>query len=164
MSWGTGRRLALTVLGPCLLAAATVGCSTVSVPPEPAPTPARQTPAAQVVSLTNARRAAAGCGSLSSQSQLTRAAQLHADDMAANDYFSHTSPDGRAPWDRARAQGFTGRGIGENIARGYPSARAVVDGWIGSAGHRANIENCAYRYIGVGYDAGTRTWVQLFGT
>jgi uncharacterized protein YkwD len=115
-------------------------------------------------SLTNARRAAAGCGALSSQSQLTRAAQVHADDMAANDYFSHTGRDARAPWDRARAQGFTGRGIGENIARGYASARAVVDGWIDSPGHRANIENCAYRYIGVGYHAGTRTWVQLFGT
>ena len=161
-SWGSSRRLTRLLLGPCLLLLATVGCSSVAAPPQPAPS--RPTPAADVVSLTNARRAAAGCGPVASQPQLTRAAQLHADDMAAHDYFAHTSLDGRAPWDRARQQGFTGRGIGENIARGYATARAVVDAWMGSSGHRANIENCAYRYIGVGYHAPTKTWVQLFGT
>jgi uncharacterized protein YkwD len=171
MSWGRKRqplaRLVRLLLGPCLLTLAVVGCSTVGVPREPAPAPAPTTrpgPAAEVVALTNARRSAAGCGSLAPQPQLTRAAQLHADDMAANNYFAHTSQDGRAPWDRARQQGFTGRGIGENIAKGYPTARAVVDAWIGSSGHRANIENCSYRHIGVGYHAGTKTWVQLFGT
>jgi uncharacterized protein YkwD len=171
MSWGSKPqpviRLVRLLLGPCLLSLAAVACSTVAVPPEPAPTttaPPRSGPAAEVVSLTNARRAAAGCGPLASQAQLTRAAQLHADDMAANNYFAHTSQDGRAPWDRAQAQGFTGRGIGENIARGYPTARAVVDAWMNSSGHRANIENCAYRSIGVGYHAATKTWVQLFGT
>jgi uncharacterized protein YkwD len=170
MSWGRKRqplvRLVRLLLGPCLLTLAVVGCSTVGVPPEPAPTTTapRTGPAAEVISLTNTRRAAAGCGSLASQPQLTRAAQLHADDMAANGYFSHTGQDGRAPWDRARQQGFSGRGIGENIAKGYPTARAVVDAWIASSGHRANIENCSYRYIGVGYHAGTKTWVQLFGT
>jgi uncharacterized protein YkwD len=171
MSWGRtswGRtpqpvvRLVRTLLIPCLLSLVAVACSSVAAPPQPAPS--RPTPAAEVVSLTNARRAAAGCRPVASQPQLTRAAQLHADDMAAHDYFAHISQDGRAPWDRARQQGFTGRGIGENIARGYPTARAVVDAWMGSQGHRANIENCAYRYIGVGYHAATKTWVQLFGT
>ena len=164
MSWGRTHspvmRLVRMLLGPCLLTVVAVGCSTVATPPAPAPT----TPAAEVVTLTNARRAAAGCGPVASQAQLTRAAQLHADDMAANHYFAHVSQDGRAPWDRARQQGFTGRGIGENIARGYQTARAVMEGWMGSPGHRANIENCSYRYIGVGYHAGTKTWVQLFGT
>jgi uncharacterized protein YkwD len=169
MSWGrrpkTPIRLVRLVVGPGLLALGALGCSAVSLPPDPAPTaaPSRPGPAAEVVSLTNARRAAAGCGPVASQPQLTRAAQIHADDMAANDYFAHSSQDGRAPWDRARQQGFTGRGIGENIARGYATPRAVVDGWMGSSGHRANIENCAYRSIGVGYHAGTKTWVQLFG-
>jgi uncharacterized protein YkwD len=179
MSWGSTSwgskprpvvRLVRLLLGPCLLSLAAVACSTVSVPPEPAPTRPTTTtatqsgPAAEVVSLTNARRAAAGCGPLASQAQLTRAAQLHANDMAANNYFAHNSQDGRAPWDRARQQGFTGRGIGENIAKGYPTASAVMDGWMNSPGHRANIENCAYRHIGVGYHAATKTWVQLFGT
>jgi uncharacterized protein YkwD len=166
MSWGSKPqpvlRLVRLVLGPCLLLLGVVGCSTVAPPPQPAPT--RPSPATEVVSLTNARRAAAGCQALASQAQLTRAAQLHADDMAANDYFAHYSQDGRAPWDRARQQGFAGGGIGENIARGYPTARAVVDAWMGSQGHRANIENCAYRHIGIGYHAATKTWVQLFGT
>jgi uncharacterized protein YkwD len=157
--------LALTVLGPCLLAAGTIGCAGAAPPPPPTTTttPA-PTPAAEVVSLTNARRAAAGCGPVASQPQLARAAQGHADDMAAHGYFSHTGRDGSAPWDRARAQGYTGSGIGENIAQGYPTAAAVVDGWMNSSGHRANIENCAYGSIGVGYHAATKTWVQVFGT
>ena len=172
MRWGprpqSARRLVLTVLGPCLLAAGTIGCSG-SAPPRPPTTTTTTAPrpvgaAAEVVSLTNARRAAAGCGPVASQAQLTRAAQGHADDMAAHGYFSHTGRDGSAPWDRARAQGYTGNGIGENIAQGYPSAAAVVEGWMNSSGHRENIENCSWRNIGVGYHAGTKTWVQLFGT
>ncbi|HKH04766.1 MAG TPA: CAP domain-containing protein [Acidimicrobiales bacterium] len=162
MSWGRRpqpvRRLVLLVLGPCLLSLAALGCA-----PAPTPAPPSAGPAAEVVTLTNARRAAAGCGPVTAQAQLTLAAQLHADDMARYDYFSHTGRDGSAPWDRARAQGYTGRMMGENIARGYETPQAVVTGWIDSPGHRANIENCGYRHIGVGYDATTKTWVQLFG-
>jgi uncharacterized protein YkwD len=167
MSWGSTRRLALTVLGSSLLSLASIGCTTISGSPRPAPSenaaPATSGAVAEVISLTNDRRASAGCEPVAAQGQLTRAAQLHAEDMAANRYFSHTSQDGQAPWDRARAQGYTGRGIGENIASGYPTPRAVVDAWMGSSGHRANIENCAWRHIGIGYDAASRTWVQLFG-
>lgn len=171
MSWGRTRRptirLGFLLLGSSLLSLATIGCSTVSAPPRPAPAenppPVTSGPVAEVISLTNARRASAGCGPVTAQRQLTRAAQLHADDMAANGYFSHTGQDGRAPWDRARAEGYTGRSMGENIARGYQTARAVLDGWMGSSGHRANIENCTWRHIGVGYHAGTKTWVQMFG-
>jgi uncharacterized protein YkwD len=164
MRWGRSpqpvRRLALFVLGPCLLTFGALGCSNAG---QPTPSPGSG-PAAEVVTITNARRAEAGCGRVTSQSQLTRAAQLHAEDMAANRYFSHTGLDGRLPWDRAADQGFTGRGIGENIAQGYPTASSVMTGWMNSSGHRANIENCSYRYIGVGYHAGTKTWVQLYGT
>ena len=159
MRWGRSpqpvRRLVLFVLGPCMLAVAAVGCTT-------APSPS--SPAGQVISITNARRAEAGCGPVASQPQLTRAAQGHAVDMARNNYFSHTGLDGRLPWDRAADAGFTGRGIGENIAKGYQNAGSVMEGWMNSSGHRANILNCSYRYIGVGYDAGTRMWVQLYGT
>ena len=163
MSWGrrprSVRRLVLLVLGPCLLSLAALGCA-----PSPTPTPPPSGgPAAEVVTLTNARRAAAGCAPVTAQGQLTLAAQLHADDMARYDYFSHTGRDGSLPWDRARAMGYTGRTMGENIARGYQTPQAVVEGWINSPGHRANIENCAYRHIGVGYDAASRTRVQLFG-
>jgi uncharacterized protein YkwD len=142
-----------------------------TVPPEDPPPTAPPTtippdsgPAAEVLALTNERRAAAGCGPLEAQPQLTAAAQAHAEDMAANNYFSHTGQDGRLPWDRAGDAGYQWRGIGENIAKGYPDAEAVMSGWMSSSGHRANIENCGYQELGVGYDAGTRMWVQLFGT
>jgi uncharacterized protein YkwD len=159
-------RSVLLLLGPCLLSLAALGCTAAPRAPRLAVTTTTRPagPAGQVVSLVNATRATAGCGRVASQGQLTRAAQLHADDMAANGYFGHYSQDGRGPRDRAGAQGFTGRGVGENIARGYPTASAVVDGWMSSSGHRANIQNCAWRYTGVGYNAESRTWVQLFGT
>jgi hypothetical protein len=129
------------------------------------PTTAAQTegPPAEVISLTNARRAEGGCGPVAAQGELARAAQGHADDMAANDYFDHQSQDGRSPGDRAAAQGYTGNGWGENIAQGQQTPADVVEGWMNSEGHRANIMNCDWTSIGVGYNAEARTWVQVFG-
>lgn len=119
---------------------------------------------AAVFDLVNDRRAENGCGALERDGRLDAAALLHAEDMAVNDYFSHTSQDGRSPTDRANAQGYDG-GVGENIAYGYPDAEAVMEGWMNSEGHRANILNCGYSVIGVGaYDRdGTIYWVQNFG-
>ncbi len=121
-------------------------------------------PADEVRALVDDERAQAGCGSLESQSQLDAAAQGHAEDMADNDYFDHTSLDGRSPTDRARDQGYQG-GVGENIAYGYPNAEEVMIGWMNSEGHRANILNCDYRYLGIGIADrdGTLYWVQNFG-
>jgi uncharacterized protein YkwD len=121
-------------------------------------------PAAEVITLTNARRADAGCGPVNAQAELTRAAQGHAQDMAANGYFDHTGQDGRAPWDRAGDEGYTGNGVGENIAQGYQTPTDVVQGWMESQGHRENIENCGWTSIGVGYDDASKTWVQVFGS
>ncbi|MCD0442717.1 CAP domain-containing protein [Glycomyces sp. A-F 0318] len=117
-----------------------------------------------VLDLVNDYRADNGCGSLDRDGRLDAAALLHAEDMAVNDYFSHTSQDGRSPTDRANEQGYDG-GVGENIAYGYPDAEAVMEGWMNSEGHRANILNCGYSVIGVGaYDRdGTIYWVQNFG-
>jgi uncharacterized protein YkwD len=78
------------------------------------------------------------------------------------DYFSHTSPDGQGPGDRAAAAGYP-RWSGENIAAGYPTPAAVVEGWMNSAGHRANILNCQSKATGVGYDARRNMWTQMFG-
>ena len=168
MRWGTmrqpARRLALTVLSPCLVATGTIVSATAAGAAPPSAAAPAATPQEDVVSLTNARRADAGCGPVAPQSELVAAAQGHADDMAAQNYFDHTAKDGSAPWDRARAQGYTGNGVGENIARGYPDATAVVDGWMQSDGHRRNIENCAWTSIGVGYHAESRMWVQVFGS
>ncbi|GAA2123206.1 CAP domain-containing protein [Glycomyces algeriensis] len=119
---------------------------------------------AAVADLVDAERAEAGCGSLERDSRLDNAARLHAEDMAANDYFDHTSQDGRGPTERAAEQGYEG-GVGENIAAGYPDAAAVMEGWMNSEGHRANILNCDYSVLGIGIADrdGTLYWVQNFG-
>jgi len=119
---------------------------------------------AAVVSLTNAERAKAGCGALRVDQRLVTAAKRHSADMAANNYFSHTSQNGDSPWDRMAAAGYPDAGA-ENIAKGYPTAAAVVKGWMNSPGHRANILNCGLRAIGVGMAPGPGGpyWTQNFG-
>ncbi len=129
--------------------------------------------AEEVVELVNAERALAGCAPLQTSSQLTAAAQGHSQDMAINDYFSHTSLDGRSPWDRIRAEGYNFRSAAENIAAGYPTPASVMEAWMNSNGHRANILNCDLEDIGVGYyylnnDTGNvnyrHYWTQDFGS
>jgi uncharacterized protein YkwD len=119
----------------------------------------------QVAALTNAERAAAGCGELRMDEYLRTAARGHSADMARHGYFSHTGLDGSSPSDRARAAGYDG-GVGENIAMGYRTPEDVVHGWMTSDGHRANILNCSYAAIGVGLaydDRGRPYWTQKFG-
>ncbi|MFS8201557.1 CAP domain-containing protein [Streptomyces sp. CWNU-52B] len=122
--------------------------------------------AAEVVALTNAERAAAGLAPLAEDPLLTRAAQAHSADMVARAFYSHTAPDGSEPWHRAAAAGSTRRTIGENIACGQRSAAEVVQGWMDSPGHRANILKPAFTHIGVGFAGGGSAgtyWTQLFG-
>lgn len=145
---------------------ATTARATSTPKPSPKPVTASSGVAAQVLTLVNAERAKAGCGALATSSALQRAAQGHSADMAANDYFSHTSQDGRTFADRIRAAGYTGGAIAENIAAGQATATAVMTSWMNSPGHRANILNCAYRYLGVGYAKGGTYgtyWTQDFG-
>lgn len=130
---------------------------TTAAPPAPAPAPGDQ-----VVALVNAARADAGCGPLQVDERLALAAQRHSDDMAANDYFSHVSLDGRTFVDRVRAAGYPQPG-GENIAQGQRGPAEVHDAWMNSEGHRANILNCSFTAIGVGLHAGSWTWTQNFG-
>jgi uncharacterized protein YkwD len=134
------------------------------------PTSDSGTRESQVLQLTNDERAKAGCGPLRTNSALTRAAEAHAVDMVVKHYFDHTSLDGRSPFDRMKAAGFPGGAMAENIAVGYTSAAAVVEGWMNSEGHRKNILNCDYTMIGIGYDSGqvkpawgNGSWVQDFG-
>ena len=110
--------------------------------------------------LTNQRRAlGAVCGDrsfgpalpLAMDAALRRAAREHSRDMGSRSYFSHDSPDGRSPDDRMRAAGWSGRSSGENIYGGPPTAAAVVDGWVKSPGHCANLMSPGYRIIGIGY-------------
>lgn len=130
------------------------------------PPPAALSKTDEVVQLTNVERAKAGCGPLAAEARLTTAAQGHTSDMAQNNYFDHTSLDGRTMVDRIRATGFPLTAVGENIAAGTATAAATLQLWMNSPGHRANILNCAYNQIGVGYAEGGSYryyWTQDFG-
>ncbi|GAA4898880.1 CAP domain-containing protein [Streptomyces coeruleoprunus] len=119
---------------------------------------------AAVLDLVNQERARAGCSPLRASSDLTSLARAFSQDMAARDFFSHTDPDGDGPWDRAAQAGVEGLG-GENIARGQADAAAVMDAWMNSEGHRANILNCDFTTLGVGvhFGDGGPWWTQNFG-
>ncbi|GLW48955.1 hypothetical protein Stsp02_46160 [Streptomyces sp. NBRC 14336] len=122
--------------------------------------------AAQVVDLTNRERAGAGLRPLQADPALTAAAQAHSADMVARSFYSHTSPEGSQPWDRAAAAGARRRSIGENIACGQRSPAEVVRGWMNSPGHRANILKPGFTHIGIGFAGGGPSgmyWTQLFG-
>lgn len=119
-----------------------------------------------VLRLTNAERTAAGLSPLSPDPLLTVAAQGHSADMIARAFYSHTSPDGGEPWHRASAAGSGHRAIGENIACGQRTPAEVVDGWMNSPGHRANILKPSFTHLGVGFAGGGSAgtyWTQLFG-
>jgi uncharacterized protein YkwD len=114
--------------------------------------------------LTNAQRQKAGCPPLTNNRTLRNVATAHSEDMAERNYFSHTSPEGEGPDDRAAAAGYDAY-AGENIAQGYSSAEAVMKGWMKSSGHRDNILNCSFTVIGVGVADSPRGlyWTQMFG-
>ncbi|MFD0317502.1 CAP domain-containing protein [Streptomyces flavalbus] len=119
---------------------------------------------AEVLKLVNQERAQAGCSPVAANSALASLAGAFSADMAARDFFDHTDPSGATPWDRAEAAGIDNLG-GENIARGQADAAAVMDAWMNSPGHRANILNCDFTTLGVGvhFGDGGPWWTQNFG-
>ena len=116
----------------------------------------------EVVRLVNAERAKQGLSALEYDWQLSRVARYKSEDMQKNNYFSHTSPTYGSPFNMMKSFGITYRTAGENIAKGYRSPAAVVDGWMNSPGHRANILNSSFTHIGVGYVEGGNYWTQMF--
>jgi uncharacterized YkwD family protein len=94
--------------------------------------------------------------------QLSRVARYKSQDMSDIGYFSHTSPTYGSPFEMMRSFGISYRTAGENIAKGYRTAEAVVNGWMNSPGHRANILNSTYTHIGVGYVSQGNYWTQMF--
>ena len=131
----------------------------------PRPTTTAPTPATQILSRVNAERAKAGCKAVVLDPRLAAAAAGHAQDMATNNYFSHTSKDGRSFVDRIKAQGYPVP-RSENIAAGQPTVTAVMDAWMASAGHRANILDCSAVAMGAASATGGSYgiyWVQDFG-
>ncbi|WP_432069414.1 CAP domain-containing protein [Streptomyces sp. AA1529] len=143
-------------------------------PTAPASTaPASTTPTApsgssgpedQVLALVNKERAKAGCKPLTANAKLTKAARAHSEDMAAQKNMSHTGSDGSSPGDRIERAGYSWSTYGENVAYGYSSPESVMEGWMNSSGHRANILNCDFEEIGVGHAQPGHYWTQDFGT
>lgn len=135
--------------------------ATTEEPPAP-PTATGGTEQDQILSLVNSFRGEAGCGPVSADDQLAVAAQTHAEDMSARDYFSHDSLDGTTFDQRIRNAGYSSPGA-ENIARGARTAESVMDMWMESDGHRRNILNCDLKTLGVGLERDGFYWVQDFG-
>ncbi|WP_411083343.1 sigma-70 family RNA polymerase sigma factor [Streptomyces sp. cmx-18-6] len=139
-----------------------------SAAPAPKPPPAPAPPAStsgEVLQIVNAERAKEGCGPVTSNDLLATAAQRHSADMAARDYFAHTSPDGTDPGDRITAAGYRWSTYGENIAKGQRTPADVMQAWMNSPGHRANILNCSFKEMGIGKQdsGGGPVWTQKFG-
>ena len=117
---------------------------------------------AEVIRLVNAERAKQGLKTLTANWELSRVARYKSQDMVDNKYFAHNSPTYGTPFQMIRNFGISFRTAGENIAYGQRTPRAVVNAWMNSSGHRANILNASYTQIGVGYVAGGHYWTQMF--
>jgi uncharacterized protein YkwD len=124
----------------------------------------------EIVNLTNAKRVETGLSPLIFNETLSSAAFSKARDMIDRDYWAHTGPDGTTPWSFFSRFGYKYRYAGENLARDFSSAGAVVDAWMNSPTHRDNILNPKYKEIGVGITEGdlagvdSTIVVQFFGT
>ncbi|WP_399887277.1 CAP domain-containing protein [Streptomyces sp. BBFR51] len=151
------------------VAAATSALSAGSATAASAAVPSPKALKANVLKLTNAERAKAGCPRLKFDAALAGAAQRHSADMAGHDFVGHVGSGGSTIATRAEAAGYTHwNALAENVAAGQKTAAAVVRSWMKSPGHRANILNCSLEHLGVGYvkRPGTRYgtyWTQDFG-
>ena len=112
----------------------------------------------EVIRLVNEIRVQNGLKELTYNWELGRVARYKSKDMHDNRYFSHTSPVYGTPFQMMKSFGITYRSAGENIARGQRSPEAVVNAWMNSSGHRANILNASFTQIGVGYVADGNYW------
>lgn len=99
----------------------------------------------------NVARSDNGVASLVLDSQLNAAAQAKANDMATRNYWSHNTPEGNPPWVFVSAQDYSYQKLGENLAAGFSDEQAVINGWMVSAGHRANLLDPEFSDVGFGY-------------
>ena len=116
----------------------------------------------EVIRLVNEIRAQYGLNGLTENWELSRVARYKSQDMHDRRYFSHTSPTYGSPYDMMTAFGLSWRSAGENIAYGYRTPAAVVNAWMNSSGHRANILSAKYTQIGVGYVQSGNYCTQMF--
>lgn len=121
----------------------------------------------RVAWMVNEERRKAGLSKLEVAPLLGVAARAHSTDMATRNYYSHHSPEGTTVADRVTLTGYGFAVVGENIAWGQENARQVMNAWMRSRGHKANILNPQYTEIGVGVEEtrhGAIVWTQNFGT
>lgn len=116
----------------------------------------------EVVRLVNEIRVQNGLSRLTEDWELSRVARYKSQDMKDNNYFSHTSPVYGSPFEMMKNFGISYRSAAENIAKGQATPQAVVNAWMNSSGHRANILNPSFNKIGVGYVENGRYWTQMF--
>ena len=116
----------------------------------------------EVIRLVNEIRSENGLKPLTYDWELGRVARFKSQDMKDNKYFAHNSPVYGTPFQMMKSFGISYRSAGENIARGYATPQTVVNAWMNSSGHRANILNAGYTHIGVGYVSGGNYWTQMF--
>ncbi|MDR0914989.1 MAG: SafA/ExsA family spore coat assembly protein [Oscillospiraceae bacterium] len=116
----------------------------------------------QVIALVNQERAAIGLAPLAANWELSRIARYKSQDMHDKNYFSHTSPTYGSPFDMIKNFALSYRAAGENIAKGQTTPQQVMNAWMNSPGHRANILNASFKEIGVGYVASGHYWTQMF--
>ncbi|RLL40370.1 hypothetical protein D8M04_19225 [Oceanobacillus piezotolerans] len=116
----------------------------------------------EVVELTNQERAKQGLAPLEIDTELSKVAREKSNDMAVNNYFDHNSPKYGSPFDMMKSFGISYKTAGENIAKGQRTPAEVVNAWMNSEGHRANILNGQFTHIGVGYVENGNVWTQQF--
>ena len=120
------------------------------------------TVAQEIVLLVNEERTNAGLAPIALDAELTKVAQLKSQDMQSKYYFSHTSPTYGSPFEMMKQFGISYKSAGENIAMGQTTAKQVMDAWMNSEGHRANILDSKFTHIGVGYVEKGHYWTQMF--
>ncbi|WP_018931652.1 SafA/ExsA family spore coat assembly protein [Gracilibacillus lacisalsi] len=116
----------------------------------------------QVIQYTNQERAKYGLSPLRPDWQLSRVARYKSQDMQQNNYFSHQSPTYGSPFNMMNDFNINYRSAAENIAQGQETPYQVVQAWMNSSGHRANILNGEYTHVGVGYVKSGNYWTQMF--
>ncbi|MEU3989671.1 CAP domain-containing protein [Streptomyces platensis] len=122
--------------------------------------------AQKIVELVNAQRAQHGCGPLTVDARIQRAAQAHSDDMAARNFYDHNTPEGVDPGTRMTKAGYPWGSWAENIFKSPKDPATAMEGWMKSPGHRDNILNCSYKTTGVGVNLSSNGpwWTQDFAT
>jgi uncharacterized protein YkwD len=135
--------------------AALTGCQTVAAPTEGV------SPVASLVARVNGYRSSVGCRTLRWHPRLAVVAQDHSEDMVRRGFFGHINPDGVSPVDRMRRGGIHWGGpAAENLAQSHGDAGQVLQLWLDSEGHRANLDDCRYGFHAIGVSEGR--WTHLF--